>query len=236
LLSVLFFFNACGSETEEPVIDNFGISYFPLVQGKEYIYESDSILYSNGGTNRDTFKSFIKEVIGDTIHTLDGKTEYFIQRYFKRNFNDEWSAPRRWTAYKDDTNFIRTEENLKFIKLNLPLTTNKRWNANVFFDENQKVSVGVEQLVMYPGWRSIVKNIAKKIKVFDKEYETIDMELVDESSAIERRFVHEYYAENIGLVFKEMVILDGDTSRPKDPWLDKGQKGFVHTLRLVSYK
>jgi hypothetical protein len=236
ILTLIVLVSSCQDTFEAVEKNTFGSNYLPISKGREYVFKSDSVLYSNGGSIRDTVSSFIKEVIGDTLRTLDGQTEYLIDRYFKRNEADEWTPIRRWTASKNADIVTRTEENLKFVKLNIPITVGKRWNPNAYFDENQKVQIGNEVLVMYPSWRTNVKSINEPISVAGKEFSSILIEVTNLSSVIERRFVNEWYVDGIGLVRKEMIILDSDTSRPNDAWADKGHKGFMHNLQLISYK
>ena len=37
-------------------------------------------------------------------------------------------------------------------------------------------------------------------------------------------------------LFKEMIILDSDGSKPNDPWETKAKKGFIHRLTLIDHK
>ena len=62
VLALLLLFS-CTQNTEEADTSMFGYEYFPLQTGKTWIYQSDSIIYSRGGTQIDTFRSLIREEI-----------------------------------------------------------------------------------------------------------------------------------------------------------------------------
>lgn len=224
---------SCTKETEPVDESTFGYDFFPVTKGKSWIYASDSIIYDNGGTKIDTFVSFIKEEIGDSFIDEAGNTVYKLNRYFRRNPTDVWSRTNTWTTYTDRTRAIRTEENLKFVKLVFPLKKGLRWDGNVFLDEDIKIDVAGESIEAYKNWKHKIEEINEKFSFKGSDAVAVKVNLVDDASIIDRRKVTEYYGKGIGLLKKEMIILDSDGSRPNDPWEKKAQKGFIHTLTLI---
>jgi hypothetical protein len=236
LLFLLFavILTSCGKETEEVDTSTFGYDFLPIQVGKSYVYQSDSIIFDDNGARIDTFHGFIREDIEETFVDDAGITNYKLFRYFKRDASDQWTRTNTWTTYLDDNKAIRTEENIRFIKLVFPIKKGLKWDGNIFVDQDIKIDVVGEAIEMYKNWDY-------KMETIDEEYDfngsiipTIRVNLVDESSIIDRRKVTEYYAKGIGLVKKEMIILDSDGSQPAAPWEEKAQKGFIHTLTLIS--
>lgn len=227
---------SCNKETQPVDESTFGYDFFPITKGKSWIYASDSIIYDNGGTKIDTFSSFIKEEVGDSFVDETGITVYKLNRFFKRNANDIWSRTNTWTTYTDKTRAIRTEENLKFIKLVFPLKKGLRWDGNVFLDEDIKIDVAGESIEAYKNWKHKIEEIDENFNFNGTDVKSVRVNLVDDASIIDRRKVTEYYGQGIGLLKKEMIILDSDGSRPNDPWEKKAQKGFIHTLTLIEVK
>jgi len=227
---------SCSKETQPVDESTFGYDFFPITKGKSWIYASDSIIYDNGGTKIDTFSSFIKEEVGDSFVDETGITVYKLNRFFKRNANDIWSRTNTWTTYTDKTRAIRTEENLKFIKLVFPLKKGLRWDGNVFLDEDIKIDVAGESIEAYKNWKHKIEEIDENFNFNGTDVKSVRVNLVDDASIIDRRKVTEYYGQGIGLLKKEMIILDSDGSRPNDPWEKKAQKGFIHTLTLIEVK
>ena len=224
---------SCTKETEPVDESTFGYDFFPVTKGKSWIYASDSIIYDNGGTKIDTFVSFIKKEIGDSFIDEAGNTVYKLNRYFRRNATDVWSRTNTWTTYTDRTRAIRTEENLKFVKLVFPLKKGLRWDGNVFLDEDIKIDVAGESIEAYKNWKHKIEEVNEKFSFKGTDVVAVKVNLVDDASIIDRRKVTEYYGKGIGLLKKEMIILDSDGSRPNDPWEKKAQKGFIHTLTLI---
>lgn len=229
------FLPSCNKETEKLDESVFGYDFFPLAPNKSWTYMSDSIVYSNGGSSRDTFKSFIREQVGEALVDASGNTFYKINRFFKRNETDNWTKINTWTVTKDKSRAIRTEENIKFVKLVFPIKKGLRFDGNVFVDEDLKIDVNGEILEPYKNWKHRIEEISEPFTFNGTNVPSLKINLVDETSIIDRRKVTEYYGENIGLVKKEMTILDSDGSRPNDPWDKKAQKGFIHTLTLIDY-
>jgi hypothetical protein len=233
LLLAMLTISSCESETEELDESVFGYRFFPVQEGKTWIYASDSIIYSASGTRKDTLKSFIKEVIGTPFKDLEGNDVNRLERYFRRLETDPWTKTNTWTVLLDKTRAIRTEENIKFVKLVFPIKKGLRFDGNVFVDEDIKIPVGGEQIEAYKNWKHRMEEIDEKVSFKGDSIKSIRVNLVDENSIIDRRKVTEYYGEGIGLIKKEMMILDSDGSRPNDAWEAKAQKGFIHTLTLI---
>ncbi|MBK9735720.1 MAG: hypothetical protein IPO92_12440 [Saprospiraceae bacterium] len=234
ILSIFFlFFAACSTETTVLDESTFGYDFFPVNKGKSWIYSSDSIIYDNSGTKIDTFRSFIREEIGESFKDDEGNTVYKVLRSFKRKSTDNWSRLNTWTTSIDKTRAIRTEENLKFVKLVFPVKKGLRWNGNIFLDVDQKIDVVGETIEPYKNWKHRMEEIDEIYNFNGQNIPAIHINLVDQTSIIDRRKATEYYGKGIGLLKRELIILDSDGTRPNDPWEEKAQKGFIHILTLI---
>jgi hypothetical protein len=235
IICIFISLSSCTSETETLDESTFGYDYFPLSKGKTWVYQSDSIVYSSVGTVKDTFRSFLKEEIGEAFLDLEGNNVYKINRYFKRKDTDAWSRINTWTTSSDQTRAIRTEENIRFIKLVFPIKNGLRFNGNLFVDEDLKIEVGGEFVEAYKNWKHKIESLESIVKYKNQDVKALQVNLVDGTSIIDRRKVVEYYGKGIGLLRKEMIILDSDGSKPNDPWENKAKKGFIHQLTLLDH-
>lgn len=231
--AIIVSISSCNNEVETIDTNNFGYEFYPLSTGKTWVYTSDSVVIYNGGSLRDTFHSFIKEVVGESFLDANGDTLYHLHRYFKRNESDEWQRTNTWTSSKDKSRVIRTEENIKFIKMVFPVSGGLRFDANAFVDKNQKVQVAGELLKPYDNWQPRMEAIDLELQYKGSKVKSLFINLVDDSSIIDRRKVHEFYGKGIGLLKKEMIIMDLDSDKPTEPWDKKSKKGFIHTLTLI---
>lgn len=234
-VSVLYF-TGCAKETEVIDESTFGYDYFPLSTGQVRVYSSDSIIYDNNGTKIDTFRSFIKEEIAEVFENENNTISYRVNRFFRQDTSRAWTRMNTWTASREKNRAIRTEENLKFVKLVFPIKKGQRWDGNVFLDENIKIDVAGEKIEAYKNWKYRIEETNLNYDFNGTAITAIKVNLVDDSSIIDRRKVIEYYGKNVGLLKKEMTILDSDGSRPNDPWELKAQRGFIHVLTLIDIK
>lgn len=230
--SVLFT-TSCESETEAVDESTFGYDFFPVVVGKSWTYRSDSIVLFSGGTKRDTLQSYILEVVGDTFTDAAGNLAFKLNRFFKRNEADAWTTLNTWTTSIDKTMAIRTEENIRQVKLVFPIKKGLRWNGNVFLNEDLTVDVGGEPITLYKGWSPRMEQIDQPFDFKGEQVPSIFVNVAKDNTILNFRDVTEYYGKGIGLLKREMVVYDSDGSRPNEDWESKAQKGFKHTLTLI---
>jgi len=222
-------------ETVDPI--DQGFDYAPLEVGNYWIYASDSIIYRQGGLITDSLSGFIREEIVDTFRDSEDLLNFKVQRFFKRMETDQWEETDLWFSSMSGANYIRVEENLKFISLVFPIVENVSWDGNAFFDENIEISLDGEPIAPYKNW--------------DYEYEKIDttydngqfsadqvvlIEQVDDDIEIEKRVASEMYAKGIGMVQKKMSILfcQGCAGDP-DAIEDSPEYGFKLELNLIDH-
>jgi len=225
---------SCGDETIEVDGTVSGKEYFPIEEGREWVYSSDSIVYDENVGIIDTLTGFIRE----RITKVEGDA-FVIERSFKKNEDDTWEISDIWSGRLENTRAIRTEENLSFIKLIFPPALNKSWDGNALFDQNVEIVIAGEPLRPYQGWDY-------QITAVDGTYnnemistdDVIDVLQVDEESFIDRRYSLERFARDIGMVEKRLMLLECQcTGIPETiPWEEKAEKGVILTQRLISYQ
>lgn len=233
---VLYMPLSCTEKTESIDLESFGLDYFPMTTGQTWTYRSDSIIILNGGLRRDTLRSFIREEIGEKYKDGEGKDVYKIYRSFRRNETDQWQNLNTWTVQNDQNRAIRTEENLKFIKLVFPFSKGLRWDGNVFIDTDIKVQAGDELVQPYKNWKYRIEDTAAETTFKGQKTVALKINLVSDTSIIELRNVTEYYGKGVGLLSKEMTIFDTNGSQPSASWSVKAQKGFYHKLTLIDFR
>jgi hypothetical protein len=229
-----FFIIGCNDENEVINKSNFGYDYFPIAIGKSWTYRSDSIIYKNGGTLRDTLKAFIKEEISATIPN-NGIETYKLTRFFKRKESDPWRRINTWTIEFDSVRLILTEENIRLVKLVFPVKANTKWDSNIFVDKFQTVQVGNEFLELYRENNTRIDDFEKPYTFKSSPIPSITSKIVDVSSSVERRFHTETYGKGVGLLYKEMIMLNGNSVNATDNWEQKATKGFLHKLTLIDH-
>lgn len=234
-LSILF-----GSCTNE-IDDSFSFSgeqeFYPLALDQERIYQMDSIIYDNNG--RDVFEStsYIRERVLDVFESGNEQI-YQLEISWSLESTGPWTFQSNWSVSLSEDKVIRNEENLRFIKMIFPPTEGANWDGNQLFDEFTEVTVSGESIFMYKNWDYQVTDRVEAemigITPFD---DVITIQQADNENAIERRYSIEKYAKNIGLVYREQVILDSQcfSACMDNTWEEKAEKGFILRQMLIKY-
>ena len=213
LLVVLFF--ACKDKTEVP--DKIrGQEYAGMNIGAFRVYEvtETQILPSNyeivGDTDvvyhcdnsickLDTETYFIREVV-DRLITDNAGDETFVIHYSKNSDMDWDESPDSvWTAKFKNNQFLKTENNYTYSKLVFPISSESRWDYNIYNtnkeDETRYSDIRIEY--------TINGEIFENVVVVEKEFSGTDDIIVNNTETLDLKIEREYYAPEIGLIFKE---------------------------------
>lgn len=240
LVLILFssLFLACDDDLINQAEVDFGYDYIPLEVGKFIVYEVDSIIYDplQEGTVIDSSKTYVREAITDSFDDVLGNTVYTIERSERLDSTKAWSVTDIWGAYNTATQSIRKEENLEFIKMIFPVRDRRDWDA-ISFDESLKIEVAGETLEMFKNWESEMEDVDIPDSVSDINFEQVAVvTLADNSNAVEYRYGIEKYARGVGLIYRELWILDTqDIGADTLTWAEKAEKGFILEQRIIEH-
>lgn len=240
LIAVLFF--AC-----ERVIDSTDevtYEYFPLETGKYKIYRVDSTVYDAFFGTFQTISYEVKEITGSTGTDGEGDFFYSVERYIRPNNTQPWELYNIWSEKIEDNQLQRVEDNQRMIKMVFPVKESRTWDGIVYIRRDTLVPVRGGSIDMFKDWNQFTyNNVAGTF--FDTISNTVypdavEVMQVDKTNNIERRFSKEVYAKNIGLVYKEMWILDTQCNGNIAlclgmSWKDKAEKGFILTQTLIEH-
>ena len=250
----LFIFSCKKTDAPQNVELLKGVNYFPLEVGKYITYEVDSIIYRiQSGSEctfvSDTSHSFLKEIIVDEYVDNEGAINFVVERFKKKLATDSWKIDDVWYTKKTETQVERVEEDLRFIKMIFPVREGERWKGNAFIYVDTIV-VGNDNMVFYGFWSNDYKYESVDVKEEIGTYTFDSVMTVVQSDAsdfkINYRNSIEKYARNVGLVYKEMQILDrqccgiDDTPSARDscyqvPWEENAEKGLILYQRVIDY-
>ncbi|MEZ4910293.1 MAG: hypothetical protein R2774_05475 [Saprospiraceae bacterium] len=233
---LLFGLIACNEEVEDVDSSTFGYEYYPVSQGAERIFTSDSIIVRLGGPRRDTLRSYIKEVIGDSYIDAEGKEVKRVFRFWKRNLDHDWTPINTWTMFNDSNYVIRNEENISLLSLVFPLKLGTQWNPTVFIDPSLQVDAGGDIMKLYEGWEAEVVSDDATFDLNGTLYPMLEISMANSETVIDIRKVEDFYVKNIGLVKRNMIMYDCNGNNLQSPWSIKANQGFEHILTLISYQ
>jgi len=121
--------------------------------------------------------------------------------------------------------------------VNLRLELKKILAEGNQFDELIDVLVADERVQVYKDWGDY-ECTAKGISLSaggTNYQDVLTIQQGEFNSDIERRYAVEHYAPNVGLIKKEMEILDTQCVCPGETWIEKAEKGFTLVLELVEH-
>ena len=233
---------ACTEEADDFTLD-FGENLYPLSVGSEYVYAVDSVIYDplGAGERIDTSSGFAREVITEIIEGAADDTLYRLERSYRVAPGMPWQVTDVWTVRREPQRLIRTEENLDYIKLVFPLTERSDWDALAFVDTDREVIVAGETLAPFRQWDAQVDSIVTTWTDPRSGFSYADAVFVQIADSgdnlIEYRRGYEVYAPNVGLVYRELFILDTQCIEAcaGQPWEEKAEKGFIVRQSLLSF-
>ncbi len=215
-----------------------GIEYFPLEIGKFISYQVDSTIFDVDGNLTAVINttSFLKEEVSDTLRDNEGDLVYRIKRYVKSNMEDPWVTKDIWVSKRTEFQAERVEENLRFIKMVFPLAEAATWNGNLYIDERTVIPIAGESMEVFKNWSSELTLLGQPANVAGQFFEDVTtISHADSENLIELRQVTEKYAKGIGLISKEMWILDTQDIAPTDPWELKAEKGYILKQTIMDH-
>ncbi len=221
--------------------------YFPLAIGHTVDYQVDSVVYfeaSGVGIVRDSSTTFVRETVADTLRDNTGNLQYKIERYERKSAAEPWTIAAIWSAEINNEQAVRTEENLRFLRLVFPMDRRSEWNGNLWLDPFRTLVVAGQNIKPFTNWNYEVDSIGITRTVGDFTFDDVVVVTeVDETNIIEKRLSRSIYAKNVGLVYREQFIADSqycnETPPPADcstkPWEEKAERGYFVRQVVIGY-
>jgi len=137
-------------------------------------------------------------------------------------------------AVRTETGYERVVDNLRFLSLVFPVEDDKTWQGNAFIDTENP------DLRNYDDWlyRYFNEGIPQQFSgvVFDNTVSVLQNEY---SNAAEFIYSKEIYAENVGLIYKELSFLELISSSLPDlganPWPERANSGTTVIWKVVDF-
>jgi hypothetical protein len=106
-------------------------AYMPMTVGKYITYRVDSLVFTQFGTVDETHYYRVKHQVDAQITDNLGRPAYRVFRYISDSSGTQpWQASGSYTVTLDGMQAEVTEDNLRVIKLHLPLKEGFSWRGN----------------------------------------------------------------------------------------------------------
>lgn len=230
---------AC-SKNETEVLDDsaLGYEYYPVAIGKEWIYRTDSILFSlRSKVEIDTSYSYVRELVKDSFRDGQNRLIYRLEVYRSDNGVSNWSLTGTNYIEINELHLIKRENGLSFVKLVFPVSKNKAWDGNAYIQPKTQISIQGEIIEPYEHWFYFYSYTDKPETIESRHYDSVCLvEEVDDENIIQKRYSIAKYARNIGMVYREVWFLDTQNTQFGLPFIERAEKGLILRQYLVSYQ
>ncbi len=216
--------------------------YAPMAIGKTFLYRMDSVKTAAFGVKLDTVYYLAKDTVESKFMDITGRESYRIFRYVRDTMNlQPWRYAATYTVtYNSDNQWMEyIDNNLRFMKLRLPIKEGGLWQGNSFIDTRSASS-----LVKYlDGWNYEFQNVESPytvrkgrfentVTVFQQD-ETIPPGPFNPAFYQQRNYSIEVYAKGVGLIYKQFLHWTWQTTPPPSKFEDDS---YGIRLNLLDYK
>ena len=217
--------------------------YMDLAAGRYVTYRLDSLKYLNFG-QADTIISYQAKDIVDSLLTDNlGRPTWRVKRFL-----NDTAALGTWvpdiTYYVTPTNISLEviENNLRFVKLGVPIMNNFSWKGNSYINTIQPANPNETDYSYLDGWNYTyaavgetynLNSVAIPNTITINQDDEILGTLGDITSYSEKRYGQEVYAKGIGMIYKNLIhwIFQPRTDLYPNGYYD----GFAISMRMIDH-
>lgn len=227
-IAFLFSVTSCEKKTEEFKTEAI-TEYIPLAVGKYITYRLDSTVFKNFGTVQEIHRYQAKHVVDAQVPDNLGRPSFRIIRYLRDSLGTQpWVESGTYfiTNLNDQAEVI--EDNLRYIKLHLPLKVNTDWKGNKYLsgdpfaslytfsndDDMNDWDYNIERFD--PSISIKGKTVNDVYTVFQMD-ESYNAPVTNTTSIGSRTLAQEQYAKNIGLVTRDFILWEYQPARSGQP-------------------
>jgi len=211
LFLISLFFISCKKEkdsfTSESVND-----YFPLQVGKYITYNLDSTVFINFG-QKDTIISYqVQDRVDAQITDNQGRLAYRIFRFIRKDSSQDWVQNNTFMVVPTENSIEYVENNLRFLKLVLPIKQDFSWKGNSYIDTYSINS----DLRYLDDWDYIYDSVGvpltinsltidSTVKVSERDEFLGQNPSIEGTQYAEKTYALEKYGKGIGLIYREFL-------------------------------
>ena len=213
LMCLVVCFFSCKKSNEQFQSDSIA-DYSPFIVGKYITYQLDStVFYTNFGTTTEVFSYQVKHVVDAAITDNIGRPAYRMIRYIRKTAADTWMPDNTFMAINTGKSLEFVENNLRYLKLQQPITNSFSWKGNTYIDTYTQYS----NLRYLNGWDYTYDSVGTALQIGDYNFEnTLKVSQRDEvigipsdpASYSEINYGAENYAKGLGLVYRKFLHVE----------------------------
>lgn len=230
-------FASCKKEDFNFTSDSIN-DYFPLQVGKYITYNLDSTVFINFGQNRVINHYQAQDVVDAQITDNLGRPSYRIIHYLRNDSTQPWIPINVFMATPTRNSIEYIENNLRFLKLSLPISQGFSWKGNSYID-SYSIDLGVTYL---DDWDYTYDSVGAPLTINSINFDsTITVDERDEflgqdpsiqgTQYAEKTYSLEKYAKGIGLIYRNFLHWEYQGPQSISP----GYTGYGVTLSIIDH-
>ncbi len=213
--------------------------YFPLQVGKYITYDLDStIFYLNFGVKAVEVHYQAQYRVDKQVTDNLGRQAYNISRWLRTDSTQSWQIDNVFTAVPTSKSLEYIQDNLRFIKLMMPIREGFSWKGNSYLPYDPYRSYAFANPTFTEDWDYIYQNTDSPLTIGKNNFpNTITVFEIADSSGnpvtagtdyAEKTYSIEKYAKNIGLIYKDFIHWEFQS-------VDNTYKGFGERLSIIDH-
>lgn len=219
ILASVFLFS-CDKKTEEFQTDTL-LDYTMLAPGKYITYRLDSTVFVNFGRNTEVHSFQEKHEVDAQVTDNLGRTAYRIFRYLRdtAGLSPTWTPAGSYLVTPTNNSIEVIEDNLRFVKLVLPVKQDITWKGNRFLpDEAYSPLFSFQNDFDMADWDYTYTSLGETIQLNGQTIENVltvdginissNVPVTDLNSYGFIDYMQDRYAKGIGLVYQEFIMWD----------------------------
>jgi hypothetical protein len=213
--------------------------YVQMSVGKYITYRLDSLLFINFGT-QDTIISYqARDVVDAPVTDAQGRPGWRVIRYLSDTTGSlPWTPTEAYMVTVTSQAVEVVENNLRYIKLELPIVDGFSWKGNSYIDTQSPIS----QVPYLDNWDYTYANTGQPFSVWAGSIPitTTVNQRADSTNRIdtvysyfEKNYSKEVYGKGIGLIYK--YFLHSEFQGPNDNSSAGSTSGYGLTLSMIDH-
>lgn len=195
--------------------------FAPTRAGQYTTYRLDSSIFVNYGTQQQTVSYLIKDEVDGAIVDNLGRPGWRIYRYISDTaLSTGWTPLETYLITPTGQTLEVLENNLRFLKLTLPVTNGFTWHGNSYLPNaplEDSYNFSDPEHTNWATWNFTYQDVNKSNTYNGKTFDsTITVLQIDDSTSHPtfgmRSYWKEQYAPHIGLVYQEVKMWEYQAS------------------------
>jgi hypothetical protein len=186
--------------------------YYPLQVGKYITYNLDSTVFINFNKKDTIIKYQAQDRVDSQIVDNLGRTAFMIHRFIRKDAAQPWTPNNTFMAVPTENSIEFVENNLRYIKLKIPITEGFSWHGNSYIDSyslNSDLKYLADWDYTYDSLNAVLNSGSLTVDstvTVDQRDEFLGQDpKIPGTQYAEKNYSVEKYGKGIGLVFKEFI-------------------------------